>query len=46
MGEGVSSRGAWWGLRMRIGGPVCDAHEKMAEGMNGVGYMEKEVFSH
>jgi len=28
-----------------MGKPVCDAHEKMAEGMNGVGYMEKEVCS-
>lgn len=25
--------------------PVCDAHEKMAGGMNGVGYVEKEICS-
>lgn len=24
--------------------PVCDVREKMPEGMNGVGYKEKEVF--
>jgi hypothetical protein len=26
-----------------MGKPACDAHEKMAEGMNGVGDMEKKV---
>jgi hypothetical protein len=31
-------------MRMRMRKPVvCNAHEKMAEGMNGVGYMEEEV---
>jgi hypothetical protein len=43
MGEGVSSRGAWWGLRLRMMTmkSVCNAHEKkMAEEMNGVVYVE------
>jgi hypothetical protein len=43
MGEGVSSRGAWWGLRLRMMmmKSVCNAHEKkMAEEMNGVVYVE------